>query len=605
MQPNTKKYPTLWVNPTKAQFAWALFFCLALSWFHVAADDFPPLPAVTETNTIKQIIAAKRHPFLIPADFANRSEDLETLYQLADYQLIWLGNSQSEKNISDLLSLLANASAHGLDPAAYDIGLLQEKLPQALLQSNNPTLKMAGAYDTALSLSLIRFLHDLHYGRVNPQGINYKLKLREKKQIELPLLIKGHLAQGNISGLPELVEPQIRQYRQLKSALANYREMVKTVRPLHLSISKSLRPENSFLQAEELQQYLIQTGYMTEPSVPSDKPLSRYHADLVAGVKNFQKHHGLGVDGVIGPSTFAELNTPLSQRITQIELAMERLRWLPEYNSEPMIIVNIPAFQLWAYDNVNALEPEITTMKVVVGQAMKTQTPVLMAEMRFIEFMPYWNVPYSITKNEIIPKLLRNPGYLAHENMEVVIGNRPIAYSAEALNLLKQGKARIRQRPGKKNALGKVKFLFPNDDNVYLHDTPANALFNRTRRDFSHGCVRVEKPEVLAKFALKYQDGNWDANKIQAAMDSGKNKRVNLGQTIPVMFFYVTAFVDQDHELTFYPDIYGHDPTLLEALKTRVDVPDYHLIANPAPPPPVVSQADKAVENSNIDDSKF
>jgi len=575
-----------------------LFFCLAWSWLTVSAAE-TALPLPIETNRIKQIIAAKQHPFLVSADFTNRSEDLDSLYRLADYQLIWLGNDQSEKNISDLLNLLSNAPTQGLNPDHYDVGLLRDKLPQALLQANDPANEWAGAYDSALSLSLLRLLHDIQYGRVNPQGMTYKLKPREKKPVELPLLIKGHLAQGNILELPEAVEPKPGQYRQLKSALAAYREMAKTAKPLHLVISQSPKPGDHFIQAEELRQFLIKTRNLAETADANTVPINRYTNDLRVAVKNFQRRHGLAADGVIGPATLAELNTPLSQGITKIELALERLRWLPEFSSGPAIIVNIPAFQLWAFDNINASEPNSTTMKVVVGQAIKTQTPVLMAEMRHIDFMPYWNVPYSITKNEIIPKLLQNPDYLAHQDMEAVIGSKPVGLSAETLSLLRQGKARIRQRPGKKNALGKVKFLFPNDDNVYLHDTPANALFNRSRRDFSHGCVRVEKPEKLAEFALRHQ-GDWDAGTIQSAMNSGKNKRVTLNQPIQVMFFYVTAFINQDNELIFYPDIYGHDVTLQEALRTHVDVPDDRLFASPKPPP-VVSQ----VEETDHTDLKY
>jgi len=215
---------------------------------------------------------------------------------------------------------------------------------------------------------------------------------------------------------------------------------------------------------------------------------------------------------------------------------MERLRWLPELSSEPSIIVNIPAFELWAFDNVNSSQPNVTNMRVVVGKALKNQTPVLMAEMRYIDFMPYWNVPYNIVKDELIPKLIKNPGILHKENMELVSSSGVAEFSGATIAQLKQGTVRIRQRPGKKNALGKVKFLFPNKDDVYLHDTPANALFSRSRRDFSHGCVRVQDPQKLAEFALKDQSG-WDQNSIKEAMKSEKMQRVILKKPIPVLFF--------------------------------------------------------------------
>jgi len=563
-----------------------LFFCLAWTWSAVFAET-AATPQAIDNNEIKQIIAAKQHPLLTQPNFENRSEDLDALYQLSHYQLLWLGNDKTEKNIDDLLSVMDNAAGHGLDPSAYEVSLLREKLPGALHENQT---KLLAQYDTALSLSLLRFLHDLHYGRVNPQGIDFNLKLREKKLVDLPFLIKDGIAQGTIAQLPDTVEPKLRQYQQLKSALATYRELAKKVTPLHLSLAQSLRPGNAFNQAEELRQFLSQTGDLPEFSDTATTPPGHYSEPLVDAVKKFQLRHGLAADGVLGKSTLAELNTPLSLRVGQIELAMERLRWLPELSNDPSVIVNIPAFQLWAYDNINALQPEVTTMKVVVGQALKNQTPVLMAEMRYIDFMPYWNVPYNIVKKEILPKLLVNPGYLAKENMEIVSGSTVVGFSEETLNLLKQGKARIRQRPGKKNSLGRVKFLFPNKDDVYLHDTPSNTLFNRSRRDFSHGCVRLEKPQKLAEFALKNQEG-WDSDSIKAAMSSNKSKRVILNQAIPVLFFYTTAFFDQDNNLIFYPDIYGHDTTLREALKTQEDISDHSLFARPSAPS-VISQAE-------------
>jgi murein L,D-transpeptidase YcbB/YkuD len=280
----------------------------------------------------------------------------------------------------------------------------------------------------------------------------------------------------------------------------------------------------------------------------------------------------------------------LSQRVTQIELAMERLRWLPELNSDASIIVNIPAFQLWAFDAIDKADVNIINMRVVVGKALENQTPVLMAELHFIDFMPYWNVPYSIVKNELLPKLAQNSHYLDKENMELVSvfrdAEKPTALTGGTMELLKEGKLRIRQRPGGKNALGTVKFIFPNKDDVYLHDTPANALFSKSRRDFSHGCVRVANPQKLAEFALKNQD-NWNTETIKLAMTTPKTQRVILKKPIPVLFFYTTAFFDQDDNLDFYLDIYGHDAVLLEALSKPDDLSDQSLFVSTDSPPEV------------------
>lgn len=537
-------------------------------------------------NQINTIITAKHHPYLSQPDFLNRTEDLEALYKMSDYQLLWLGNPQTEKNIVAALNLLNNASVSGLNVINYDANTLHQKLQSALKLAPDNYRQLA-LYDTAISLSLLRFIHDLHYGRVNPQGINYKLKLREKKLIDLPSLIKTSLAQGTISQLPQKVEPKLRQYQKLKAALASYRLLVKKMPHFELIIGKSINPGDNIPQLEGLRKFLTAVGDLPEDKIDNEaKKSTRYTGNIVLAIKEFQHRHGLNADGVIGKGTVAAINVPLSQRVIQIELAMERLRWLPELSPGPFIIVNIPAFELLAFDDIDRANSNIDNMRVVVGQAMKNETPVLMAEMRFIDFQPYWNVPYNIVKKEILPKLMQNSDYLDKENMEVVtaFGNesKAVAFTGSSITGLKQGTLRIRQRPGKKNSLGRVKFIFPNKEDVYLHDTPSQTLFSKSRRDFSHGCVRVANPEGLAEFALKNQ---WSKEEIQQALQTPKTHRVILKKSIPVLFFYVTSFFDQNNNLTFYPDIYGNDAVLLDALKKPEDLSDQSLFvsANVAP----------------------
>ncbi|HEY8035550.1 MAG TPA: L,D-transpeptidase family protein [Methylobacter sp.] len=529
---------------------------------------------------ITAIITAKQHPYLMLSNFPNRIDDLESLYKMSNHQLLWLGNNDSAKNITAALDLLSNAAVHGLNPKNYDTETLRQKLEPAL-KLKPDSYKELALYDTALSISILRFMHDLHYGRVNPQGINFNLKLREKKLIDLPLLVKNSLTQNTLAELPLSVEPKLKQYQKLKQALANYRQLAANAPFFKLAIQKTLHPGEPHPQIAELRRFLITVGDLPEDKTVNNTEKFPLYTDAIAtGVKKFQKQHGLTADGNIGPSSVAALNVPLSERVTQIELAMERLRWLPEQNAGTSIIVNIPAFQLSATDGSDQAEAEVINMRVVVGNALKTQTPVLMAEMHFIDFMPYWNVPYSIIKKEILPKLIQNKDYLDKENMEVVSvfrdGEKPAALNGEALYLLKEGKLRIRQRPGGKNALGKVKFIFPNKDDVYMHDTPANALFSRSRRDFSHGCVRVANPQKLAEFALKNQD-DWNPETIQIAMNTPKTQRVILKKPIPVLFFYITASFDQNDNLEFYPDIYGHDAVLTQALSKPDDLSDQSL----------------------------
>ena len=524
------------------------------------------------TTELSAVINSKSHPYLAHADFSNRADDLAALYKLVDNKLLWLGNNLAEQNISQVIDLLDAVTESGLNVANYDSNVLREKLPAALNLATHDYKQLA-LYDAAISLSLLRYLHDLHYGRVNPQGINYNLKLREKKLIDLPTLIANSLKEVSIKQLPLLVEPTLPQYQKLKVALATYKVLAQKTANLQLKAEKSIIPGDSFPQINELRRFLVAVGDMQDEV--GSKQSTQYTDKIVKGVKRFQQRHGLGADGVMGKGTIDALNVPLKDRVTQIELAMERLRWLPVFNSGPYIIVNIPAYQLWAFDDIDQNNANITTMKVVVGKALDHQTPVLMAEMRFIDFNPYWNVPYNIFKKELLPKLQQNPGYLEKENMELVatFGNdsKSVTFNSSAIEALKQGNLRIRQRPGKQNALGRIKFMFPNKDDVYLHDTPSRSLFAKTRRDLSHGCVRVADPQRLAEFALKDQ---WTKDEIQAALNVPKTQRVILKKSIPVLFFYTTAFFDPNNDLVLYSDIYGNDAILIEALKNSEDLSD-------------------------------
>ena len=532
----------------------------------------------TIATELNAVINAKSHPYLAHADFSNRAEDLAALYKLSDNKLLWLGNGLAETNIQQVIDLLDAVADNGLNTVNYDGSALREKLPAALALVADD-YKLIALYDTAISLSLLRYLHDLHYGRVSPQGINYNLKLREKKLIDLSALITTSLATESIKQLPSFVEPKLPQYQKLKAALATYKLLAQKTTTLQLHAEKAINPGDSLPQVQELQQFLIAVGDM--PELASNSKSIQYTDKVVKGVKKFQLEHGLDADGVMGKSTIDALNVPIKDRVTQIELAMERLRWLPVFNSGPYIIVNIPAYQLWAFDDIDQNNANITSMRVVVGKALDHQTPVLMAEMRFIDFMPYWNVPYNIFKKELLPKLQQNPGYLEKENMELVATfaneSKSVTFNSSSIEQLKQGNLRIRQRPGKKNALGRVKFMFPNKDDVYLHDTPSRSLFAKSRRDLSHGCVRVANPEGLAEFALKDQ---WTKEEIQIALTAPKTQRVVLKKSIPVLFFYSTAFFDPNNDLVLYSDIYGNDAILIDALKNSADLSDQSIFVS-------------------------
>jgi murein L,D-transpeptidase YcbB/YkuD len=286
-------------------------------------------------------------------------------------------------------------------------------------------------------------------------------------------------------------------------------------------------------------------------AVPGDSNL--YQGALVEAVKRFQGRHGLRPDGRLDKQTLENLNTPLSQRVEQLRLTLERWHWLPGRFTEPPILVNIPEFRLRAYDSAGNI---VLTMNVIVGKAFRHKTPVFERDMRFVVFRPYWNVPPGIQRSEIVPAVQKDRDYIAKKGFEVVTPGGQLVTSGaitdEVLAQLRSGRLEVRQKPGALNALGLVKLMFPNEYNVYLHGTPSPELFLQTRRDFSHGCIRVEKPAELAAWVLRDKP-DWSLERVQAAMTSGSdNVQVNLTHPIPVLILYGTAVIDADGQVHFF-----------------------------------------------------
>lgn len=516
------------------------------------------------SQAIETLLTTQRHPLLLQQDFSQQSQALTQLYGMNANQLLWLGEGRSEKNRVDALAVLGDAAADGLNPINYDVEPLRHYLQQATSLPQTAVKELA-SYDMALSISLLRFVHDLHSGRINPRNLDYPAPFGSKPAIDAAALLMRHREQQSMAELPLVAAPKVRQYQKLKLALAKFRQIAQSGPQTQLYFAKSLHPGDSHPQLLELRQRLREIGELAEAELAGiDKSQTLYDEMTVAAVTRLQEDQGLNADGIIGKQTLALLNQSPTEKIALIELALERLRWLPELPDGPLIVVNIPAFQLWAFNSPADQNP--LNMKVIVGKSLKNQTPMLWEQMEYLDFMPYWNIPRSIMTKEILPKMLGDYNYLAHEDIELI--SRSAGNDSESLDNviddIKHGRVRGRQRPGKKNPLGKVKFIFPNNDDVYLHDTPFHNAFNRDRRDLSHGCVRVEDAEKLAEFVLDGQKG-WDTQAIEEAMD-GPNRRVTLQKPIPVLFFYTTALVDQDNKPRFYPDIYGEDTLLQNAL---------------------------------------
>jgi murein L,D-transpeptidase YcbB/YkuD len=478
----------------------------------------------------------------------------------------WLDASgRSTANVHVALRLLGDASVDGLMADDYHAAELAERA-EMLDGANASQSSSRAEFDGDLERALLRYLHDLHFGRIDPRSVGFRVARRHDAEIDLAALLHSAAAQGRLVQLAAELRPRLSQYGKLRDALARYRALEANGSFGRLAAAAPVEPDDPFGDALALHRRLVALG-----DLDADAPSSadRYDSTLVQGVRRFQQRHGLAVDGVIGRGTLAALNVPLAQRIRQLELALERLRWLPDLDAGRFIGINIPMFRLWAWDSALPADAPVS-MGVVVGRALNTRTPVLSDEMRYLIVRPYWDVPRSILVNEVLPALARDPGYLQRNDMEVVRGSDgPVAFAgAQTLDQLRRGALRVRQRPGPKNSLGLLKFIFPNDENVYLHGTPATQLFGQVRRDFSHGCVRVEDPVTLAQWVLDDQP-RWTRDHIEQAMAGATSLRINLSRPIPVILFYMTAMVTPaDQTLRFAPDIYGHDAALVRALAT-------------------------------------
>lgn len=426
--------------------------------------------------------------------------------------------------------------------------ILYNRIMQIRDNGVNPDIPYEEAYknmmeDASLGLSADRELmltgQYLVYANKVLTGLS-ESKLKEiewyipKKKTDYASLLDSLLS-GSKVDTAKLLFPQ---YYQLRDKLKAYYDIEKknswiTIQP----DKKKYELGDSSPVIREIRKKLLMAGDITSNN---ESPV--FDQVLADGIREFQRRYGLKEDGVAGPGVLKEMSAPLSKRIEQVLVNMERCRWLPAEEESNFLIVNIPQFKLIAIENGS----QTFTSDVVVGKETN-KTVIFKGDMKYVVFSPYWNVPQSIITKEIIPGIRKNPNYLAKHNMEYYDGGK------------------IRQKPGNNNSLGLVKFLFPNSYNIYLHDTPSKSLFSENKRAFSHGCIRVARPFELAQYLLR-KDAAWNDEKIRAAMNSGKEQYVTLKNTIPVYLVYLTAFVDNKGKLNFRDDIYNRDQRLKEML---------------------------------------
>lgn len=506
----------------------------------------------------------------VSADIASHVQPpLRAAYEAKQFAPLWLDGNKPSARAGQALALIGQAAFDGLRSKDYSLDALQISL-QKLQQQNGNDAELA-SFDVAMSQSVARYVSDLYTGRVDPRSLGIAIDTTAKRAA-LAQRLPSVLTASDLIGAIAALRPTLPPYADLRRLLVQYRTLAEQhpaspkLPPLP---SKKLSPGENWAGTPALATWLITLG-----NLPVDTTVTTlYDSAVVEGVKQFQQQHGQIPDGVLGKQTYENLLVSLPERVRQIELSMERLRWLDDtILQKRFLLINVPQFTLWAYvPDANGQPQPVLQMPVVVGQARKNQTPLMAKTLSSLVFNPYWNVPRSIALKEILPKLDENPFYLVHENMEVVGGGGALGSAVNEAEYegIVRGALRIRQRAGGKNALGTLKFVFPNDDAIYMHDTPSKSFFAKERRDLSHGCVRLGNPMALALFVLEPQ-GGWDENRVKQMIASSTDRHWPLQEHMPVLLMYLTANVDSKGKATFLNDIYQQDEKLAAALAKRV-----------------------------------
>lgn len=486
-------------------------------------------------------------------------------YAEREFAPIWTKESILTEQAYELRFEIRQAQYDGLNPQHYHLLYLDASLKEAerRKKSGEPEdVTALSNLEIILTDAFFALAVDLERGKINPASLKASWSIpRRANRVDYGKLMTASLEKQDIrSGLAELYPktPMYQKGRQLMRELEERAKQDKQIwKPLKTEKSFKVGDSNPLIQ--EVRERLAYWGYS---SVPESEDSKKYDSLLFNVVLKFQQEKGMVADGVLGLVTLSALNESPSQLMDKIAVNLERLRWIPnEFFENETIFVNIPGFQL-VY---RTAKDTLFTTKVIVG-TFKHQSPVFTAPMTYVVMSPYWNIPPSIARNETLPSIKRNPDYLKRNHMEVVnsagnaVSESSINWSARPFPYL------IRQKPGPENALGLVKFMFPNPYNVYLHDTPSKQLFDREIRTFSHGCIRMQNPKDFADLLVGSLPG-WTPERVSDAMNQPKEQIVNLNKKIPVVIAYLTFFVDSTGKAQFRQDVYNRDSEVLSLLK--------------------------------------
>ncbi len=473
---------------------------------------------------------------------------------------VWINSNVLGKNGYVLLDYIRQIARHGLNPSDYHLFLLEKYVDKTKLFMAMDTEDMMKLDVLLTDAYLLLGLH-LYYGKVDSEkeGENWTIQ-RKKPELQLNRKLEEALTAGDITNGLNLLAPRYRSYWMMKEDLAFFLELENEPWPAIIS-DTTINPAQSNQLLPKIRRRLIKLRYSLSDSISVT-----YDTELEKQLKNFQKDWGLNADGVIGKGTLLALNTRPEMLINRLKVNMERFRWLPLHEPRKYLMVNIASFDLVLIEGVDTL----ISMRAIVGKDYR-ETPVFNALMTYIVFGPSWTVPPTILKNDVIPELLKGPEYLKKKNMKLLrYDGSEIAYSEIDWTKISRNNFpyMVRQNPGPENALGKVKFMFPNSYNVYIHDTPSRGYFARDDRAMSSGCIRIEKPFELAELLLA-DSPEWPPEKIHTAMQQNRGQTASLKTPVEVLLLYLTSWTDGNGRVQFRKDIYMWDELIVKALNQK------------------------------------
>jgi L,D-transpeptidase YcbB len=487
---------------------------------------------------------------------------VKSFYKGRNYQPAWSHDGHLMQ-ADTLIRAIEEAYSDGLTPDYYHLGLIKSLVDSAEKKLFDP-IHMVDL-DILLTDAFLTLCCHLSGGCVNPVTIESEW-FAKRRDVDVSSVLEQALKKKQVREALMGLRPEQGYYARLKQALAQYRELSSKGEWPRVTAGPSLKKDLTSDRVAELRKRLAASGDLEANEARTE---NLFDEKLEQAVIIFQKRHGLKADGIVGLITLNALNVPLKQRIRQMELNMERLRWILGNLEQRSIVVNIADFKLHVVENGRS----ILSMKVVVGKPYQS-TPIFTAKMTYLVINPSWNVPESIARKEILEKIRNDPHYLAKQNIKVLRGQGSYAeeLDPETIDWTEIGagslKNKFHQEPGPLNPLGRIKFMFPNQFNVYLHDTPSKRLFSENVRTFSHGCTRIEKPLELAAYVLQNAPG-WTQEKLLAAIEKGSEQKIQIPHPLNVHFLYLTAWADEWGALQFRSDIYGRDKRLDEALRKK------------------------------------